>query len=516
MQRWWNRGPRIWGWLVAWILCATTPCIGQSVDQNPPREPGDEPGIGMLAQWGPRTSGPTRRTPVPTPEESAEPPDDEFVSAPELASRLRQIDPQAKVEWNQRVLRISVGGQKFSLSPSQGKIAVNGREEKVSSPLRIHGGEIYIPQTAIELIGRELEAGTTPGTEATSSALPIATPTAAPSPAVALTPTVVPTAPPEATPTPASTPALTPTPVPTPEPTVAPTPEPATPTASPTSTPTPKPTRARRTPKSQAPAETPAASPSGNVLQQALREKAELGKYRIPQRNREELLRLAQQRGVNAVVIDPDGGSPQSRRGEQIGALTLAVAQKLQSALEARGIQSVLTRTGAEPVPLGKKLEIINNSQAQALITLRVGESEFSELAGYRVLYPEDSVDFNAGMASSSDEGPVPMELNYRAFQDKNKVLGSALMNALKRAIKGEGVGINPSPLLLGKRAPMASALVVVGYITNPLDAQRLLDAQQQENLAAALAEGMAQYGSHLGAGLPVPGGVSITEGRTP
>jgi N-acetylmuramoyl-L-alanine amidase len=151
-------------------------------------------------------------------------------------------------------------------------------------------------------------------------------------------------------------------------------------------------------------------------------------------------------------------------------------------------------------VPLGKKLEIINNSGAQAMIIISVGQSpDFTDMAGYRILYVTDSVDYSA-MKAGTIEGTdtVPMELNYRSFQTQNKVLGSALLNTMSKAVDRDPIGINPAPLYLAKRAPMASSEVVVGYLTNPADSKRLADSQSQDRIASAIVDGITDYASHL------------------
>lgn len=285
-----------------------------------------------------------------------------------------------------------------------------------------------------------------------------------------------------------------------------PTPEPVTPSPSPSKTP-----RGRRTPRGGKKATpTPVTIQQVDPLQEALRQKAELTNARIPRKSAADLAALASQSNVQKVVIDPDDGNLlTSSKGNEVSALTLAIAQKLQAVLQSKGIEAVLTRSTADPVSFGKKLELINSSGAQLMISVRVGESDFAEVSGYRILYVGDSVDYNATHRTreGEDTSLVPPDLNYMRFSEKNKMFGSALLSSLKRLLQEDAIGVNPSPLFLAKRAPMTSALVIVGYITNSRDAGRLLDGDKQQQLAEALAEGIAQFGRS--SGLPAPSGVA-------
>lgn len=488
----------------------------------------------------------------PTDQESG-PPAGDFVFAGDLAKQLRKIDPAAKVEWDGHTLRVEASGQKFSVFPTGREMVVNGAVEKSGQTLKVRAGEIYVPQSVVDRIGQELERKRVAG--GTTSTL-AASPTPAGAVAVATAPPVatvlpeVPEAPAAATPTPrllaaaSATPALAPaapevtpsqaaaatpqatevvvTPIPTapPAPITTATPFPVTATPRPTATPvptvtptpvvqmvTPGTSKSHKTPKSSRATPTPkppsiSAGDAIDPVRIALKDKADLANYKIPTRRKAELESLAANGQVHRVVIHADDSDfdSVSSVGKQGAQICLEIAQRLKTQLQSKGIDSVLTRASAERVPLGKKLETINNSGAQVLIIISVGQNpDFSEMSGYRILYVTDSVDYSAVKAGNVEGSDlVPMDLYYRSFQSQNKVLGSALLNTMNKALDRDPVGINPAPLYLAKRAPMASAEVVVGYLTNPADARRLSDTQSQDRVAAAIVEGITDYASHL------------------
>lgn len=241
-------------------------------------------------------------------------------------------------------------------------------------------------------------------------------------------------------------------------------------------------------------------------FQQGVRDKAEMGRYQIVQRRKSDLQLLASQGAIRKVIVDPDNAesAAASSRAQQISALTLMIAQKVKSKLESKGFEAVLTRSDDQYVPAGKKLEIITGSNAQVLLSIRIGDTEFPDVSGYRILYVSDAVDYAAAKPGEREQNALfPLELSYLAFQEKNKVLSSAMLNAMKALTSENPVGVNPMPLYYAKRAPMASTLVEVGYISNGSDAKRLLDPGQQEQLAGALVGGLTEYAATLSASGP-------------
>lgn len=431
---------------------------------------------------------------------------EEVISAADLSAQLRKIDPAARINWDgESRLRIEVKGQRFTLFTTGNNIAVNGYLERVDRPLRIHRDEIFVPRETVTRIGQALERGTatpTPSPTPTPVETPadIIPPTPAPDPAatpdLAATPAAMPT--PGPGPAPSPTPAATPLlPAPTPEAAATPTPTP-TPTPAPTPTLTPRPTPRPR--ETQRPV---TVQPQGgrDYYATASGDRAEMQRYRVTPRTQTELRDLATRRELRKVVLDPDDGDffMGGDRGREVSALTLNIAQRVKAQLELRGLAVELTRTDANRPPVGRKLEIVANSDAQALVSIRIASSDFAETGGYNLFFVNDTVDPRAGSAADADPGqPVPLEQSYRPFQERNRLLAASLGATMKRLVNREANGITPAPLYLHRRSPMASAMLVVGYVSNPDDLRRLRDDAQLDALATAIADGIAQFGRTL------------------
>ena len=437
-------------------------------------------------------------------------PGDEFSSAAGLSAQLRKIDPAAKIEWDgESRLRIEVKGQRFTLFTNDKNMVMNGYMEPVERPLRVYQGEIYVPVATIERLARQLENA---ATAATPTPLPDATPTPADGATPTPNPDILPMLTPAPTPTPEVTPLLssptptvapiatpTPTPTPTPEPTQPPNvPTPSVPTPAPTATPTPPPTPTPR------PTQKPVAvqTTGRDYYTVANADRSEMARFRIATLSAEQLKTAAARTDVAKVILDPDDGDffVGSGRGKDVSALTLNIAQRVKAQLELRGMQVELTRSDTTRPPLGRKLEIITNGDAQALVSIRLASSEMEETGGFRLMTMSESVDANARTPLPQETGQaVPLEMNYRPFEERSRLLATALATTMKRLVNKEGNGTIPAPIYLLRRSPMASAVLVAGYVSNVEDMKRLRDDAQLDALAAAVADGIVQYARNLG-----------------
>jgi N-acetylmuramoyl-L-alanine amidase len=232
-----------------------------------------------------------------------------------------------------------------------------------------------------------------------------------------------------------------------------------------------------------------------------VQDRADMGRFRIAQRKLSELRSLSKERTIRKVVLDPDDGDffLPGGRGRDVSALSLDIARRVKAQLELKGIEVELTRADAQRTSVGRKMEVVTNSDGQLLMSVRVGASEFADAGGFRVLYMNDSVDPDARRPLEGDGSEnVPLTSQYRPFQQRNRLLADGVAASLKKTLGDDPVGVSPAPLYLQKRAPMASALVVVGYITNQTDLRRLRDDAQLDLLAAAITEGVLQYSRSL------------------
>lgn len=229
-----------------------------------------------------------------------------------------------------------------------------------------------------------------------------------------------------------------------------------------------------------------------------MRDLVDLAGRRVPRLSQSELTARASQKSIKTVVLDPDEGygSEAGTAAKRCSDLSLELAEKVKARLELKGIAVVLTRRADRRVSPGERLEVVANSNAGALVSIRVAYSDFPDASGPRAYFPSISVDASASKGLVREGGDsVPPEMNFQAFEDNSRVLAGALLEAAKAGTgSAASTDIVPSALYLHRRAPMPSALVVVGYASNRLDSLMLNDEARRDKLADALAGAISAF----------------------
>lgn len=189
------------------------------------------------------------------------------------------------------------------------------------------------------------------------------------------------------------------------------------------------------------------------------------------------------------IVIDaghgePDGGAV-GASGTVESVLNLAVAEKLQSQLEKRGFTIIMTRRDENELYTEKsttirekkkedmknRVEIINNSGADMLVSIHMNVFKDKSYRGAEVLYSE---------------------------KFENALLLAELIQAEINAIDSEnqtrGTQKADSGLYMMKNAEIPAVLVECGFISNPEEEKLLNDNSYQERIAAAICDGITEY----------------------
>ncbi len=189
------------------------------------------------------------------------------------------------------------------------------------------------------------------------------------------------------------------------------------------------------------------------------------------------------------IVIDaghgePDGGAV-GANGTVESVLNLAVAKKLKGQLEKRGFTIIMTRQDENELyteksasikekkreDMKKRVEIINGSDADMLVSIHMNIYKDSKYRGAEVLYAE---------------------------KFENALLLAELIQAEINAIDPENqtrsVHKADSGLYIMKNAEIPAVLVECGFISNPEEERLLKDKDYQERIAAGICDGITEY----------------------
>lgn len=172
------------------------------------------------------------------------------------------------------------------------------------------------------------------------------------------------------------------------------------------------------------------------------------------------------------VVIDPghggkDGGSKWYGVTEKN--LTLDLAKRMKTALEAKGIEVTLTRSTDVYVELLDRAEIANKHHPGAVFV---------------------SLHFNAHR-NRSIKG---IETFYYPGSSDARVLGTYIQSELSRRVATTDRGVKPGGLKVLRKTKCPAVLVECGFLSNRWECQRCASSWFRQILAEEIAQGIARY----------------------
>jgi N-acetylmuramoyl-L-alanine amidase len=212
-------------------------------------------------------------------------------------------------------------------------------------------------------------------------------------------------------------------------------------------------------------------------------------------------------RAGTVVVLDPGhGGDDQGAKGpsgELEKDITLAVARATSTALQAAGVVARLTREGNESLALVDRTAAANRLQAAVFVSIHANASPAKGARGTETYFMSaDASDPLAAQAAERENAGsshdnvqlILWDLAHVANLNSSARLARAIQDRLNalQGIKDRGVRQAPFVVLTG--ATMPAALVEVGFLSNPEEAQRLTSRDGQEQVASALAGAIVDF----------------------
>lgn len=177
--------------------------------------------------------------------------------------------------------------------------------------------------------------------------------------------------------------------------------------------------------------------------------------------------------GRQIVVIDPGHGGPDvgaTRNGVYEKDIVLAMSQQLGQILQQMGYGVVYTRTQDEDLDLEPRVQIAESTRASAFVSIHV-----------------NSLDANASSVSGVETYHAP-----------NASLGKTLAELVQQqVIASTGAndrGVRSARFHVILKTSMPAILVETGFITNPSEAAKLVNAAYQRQMAEAIANGVDQF----------------------
>ncbi|NOZ93254.1 MAG: N-acetylmuramoyl-L-alanine amidase [Acidobacteria bacterium] len=217
-------------------------------------------------------------------------------------------------------------------------------------------------------------------------------------------------------------------------------------------------------------------------------------------------------KGVRPIVIDPGHGGKDSGAVSGSGLeeknLTLAVARRLARVLRRMGFAVRLTREDDETRALTDRTALANRLDALAFVSLHANASRAASVRGAETYYMslDSASDATAAAVaklenaagstarSGSELDMILWDMAQAEVLNESAQLALSIQRRLNSLLNLPDRGVKQAPFVVLTGATMPAVLVEVGFLSNPKEARRLADSAYQDQLAGALATGIAEF----------------------
>ncbi len=219
------------------------------------------------------------------------------------------------------------------------------------------------------------------------------------------------------------------------------------------------------------------------------------------------------------IVIDAGHGGKDSgaigykKRLEKKSVLT--VAQLVKKFLKAKGYKVYMTRDSDKFIKLSKRTHFANQKNADLFISIHANaapKDKISSLKGIETFFLSPAKTKKAKRIAAK-ENKAASNMNtfskntFLSFLNRTKIiqsnklsidLQSAMLSTIRKKYKDvKDGGVREAPFWVLVGAQMPAALIEIGYITNPIEGDRLANPFYQKLLAKGIVNGINNYFYH-------------------
>ncbi len=217
------------------------------------------------------------------------------------------------------------------------------------------------------------------------------------------------------------------------------------------------------------------------------------------------------------IVIDPghggkDPGAVGYRKYREKN-IVIEIAKELKYILESRGYKVYMTRSRDNFVKLRNRTKFANDRNAKIFVSIHanaVEKKHANKAYGIETYFLAKSRTDRAKRVAQQENQADLGDMNYygvesflNTISSHNLVASNKLAIDLQRGMLGslkpyyKGIhdgGVREGPFWVLVGAKMPAVLVEVGFVTNPKEARRLVNAKYQRRMALGMANGIERY----------------------
>ena len=214
------------------------------------------------------------------------------------------------------------------------------------------------------------------------------------------------------------------------------------------------------------------------------------------------------------IVIDPGHGGKDpgavgyKRYREKI--VVMQIAKNVQNYLKKRGYKVYMTRSNDKFAKLSNRTKYANKKEADLFISIHANAAESKKANGIECYFLSKSRSSRASRVAAKENSADISAMNkygkksFLNFLNHHKILASnklaidiqrgmlGSLNKHYKDVRDGGVREGPFWVLVG--AQMPAVLVEVGFISNTVEAKRLVNTKYQQRLSIGIADGIERY----------------------
>jgi N-acetylmuramoyl-L-alanine amidase len=230
-------------------------------------------------------------------------------------------------------------------------------------------------------------------------------------------------------------------------------------------------------------------------------------------------------RAKRTVVVDAGHGGPDNGMAGPLGSsrarlyekqITLAVAKRVGTALKARGVGVVYTRTTDTLIALSDRGRIANEAAGNLFLSIHVNAANPSwsnpgGARGFETYFLSDAktqderrVEQMENASLQFEDGPslkdgdplkfIVADMLQNEHLRESSELAAIVQRSLQRIHPGPNRGVKQAGFRVLVTSYMPSVLIEIGFGTNPKEADYLLDPDEQNRMASAIADAAVEY----------------------
>ncbi|MFA5115741.1 MAG: N-acetylmuramoyl-L-alanine amidase [Candidatus Omnitrophota bacterium] len=218
---------------------------------------------------------------------------------------------------------------------------------------------------------------------------------------------------------------------------------------------------------------------------------------------------------IRKIVIDPGHGGDDpgaiGKTGLKEKDLVLDISKRVKDKLAENGVNAVMTRERDKFIPLTKRSQIANESDADFFVSVHANAARLKGARGFEVYYLSNAVDDNARAVQAAEDSFLKFDdtsflhrntdleatvwdLVYTENREESIELAKYIAKAVDDQTSLKNRGVKSARFCVLRGTQMPSVLVEVGFISNSSEERNLKDPEYREAVASAITRGILNY----------------------